>query len=213
MTPVLENYIEAHISPQPDNLKKIDRDTNLRHINGRMCSGHIQGRLLKMLTLMMNPNRVIELGTFTGYSALCIAEGLNNDALIHTIESDDELEEIILRNLSESPHGHKVKLHIGNAIDKMKDFEANSFDMAVIDADKREYPLYFKEILRLVRPGGFILADNTLWDGHVTENGKHSSQTKGIMEFNDLVAGTPDVEVAIIPMRDGLTLMRKKMES
>lgn len=205
----LEDYIEAHISPEPDYLKKIDRDTNLYHVNGRMCSGHIQGRLLKMLTAMISPKRVLELGTFTGYSALCIAEALSEDAEVHTIEADDELEDVINANLSLSPHRHKVKLHIGDALQLMDRLEPETFDMAVIDADKREYPRYFGSVMRLLKPGGYILADNTLWDGHVAEAGKHSSQTQGIIEFNDIVAENKDIEVAIIPVRDGLTIIRK----
>ena len=209
MTPELEDYVEKHISPEPDFLNKIDRYTNLYHINGRMCSGHIQGRLLKMLTSMIKPKRVLELGTFTGYSALCIAEGLDGDAKIDTIEADDELEEEIKKNLSSSPHGYKVNLHIGDALKVMERWNEEIFDLALIDADKRQYPLYFKKILKITKPGGFILADNTLWDGHVTETCRHSSQTQGIMEFNDIAATTPGVEVAMIPMRDGLTLIRK----
>ena len=209
MTPELEDYIEAHISPEPDYLKTIDRHTNLHHLNGRMCSGHIQGRLLKMLVAMAKPERVLELGTFTGYSALCMAEALDEGARIDTVEADDELEEVIKRNLKSSPHGHKVKLHIGDALEVMKNFEDETFSLALIDADKREYPKYFREVLRLVRKGGFILADNTLWDGHVAEKIPHSSQTQGIIEFNELVRNTPGVEVAIIPLRDGLTVIRK----
>ncbi|MCH5242035.1 MAG: class I SAM-dependent methyltransferase [Muribaculaceae bacterium] len=209
MKPDLEIYIENHISPEPENLKKIDRITNLYHINGRMCSGHIQGRLLKMITSMIRPKRVIELGTFTGYSALCIAEALDEDATIDTVEADDELEEEIMTHLNSSPHGRKVNLHIGDALKVLENWNEEVFDLALIDADKRQYPQYFEKILKIVKPGGFIIADNTLWDGHVTEAGKHSSQTKGIMDFNDLVALTPEVEVAIIPMRDGITIIRK----
>ena len=205
----LEDYIEAHISPQPVYLSKIDRDTNLHFLNGRMCSGHIQGRLLKMLTAMINPERVIELGTFTGFSALCIAEALNENAVVHTIECNDELEEVILNNISLSPHREKIILHIGDAIKEMKKYAPNFFDLGVIDADKRDYPAYFKEMIRIIRPGGYILADNTLWDGHVTETTPHSSQTKGIIEFNELVAHFPGVEVAMIPLRDGITIIRK----
>lgn len=210
MTPELEDYIEKHISEQPELLKNIDRNTNLYHLNGRMCSGHIQGRLLKMIASMIRPKKVVELGTFTGYSALCLAEALDEDARIETIESDDELENEILDNLSASPHGHKINLHIGDALKVLDQWQEGYFDLALIDADKREYPEYFKKLMRLVRPGGYILADNTLWDGHVTETGKHSSQTLGILEFNDMVAKMPGIEVAIIPMRDGLTLIRKK---
>lgn len=205
----LEEYIEKHISPEPENLQNIDRLTNLYELNGRMCSGHIQGRLLKMLTLMISPRTVLELGTFTGYSALCIAEALKEDGIIHTIEVDDELEDVILQNFRESPHGHKIVLHIGDALKEMDKFENDFFDLAFIDADKREYPGYFEKVLKLVRPGGYIIADNTLWDGHVTENTPHSSQTQGILKFNDEVVSTPGVEVAIIPIRDGLTIIRK----
>lgn len=209
MSPDLEDYIERHISPEPDYLKEIDRQTNLHHLNGRMCSGHIQGRLLKMFTRMINPRRVIELGTFTGYSALCIAEALEQGAEIHTIEANDELYDELMKNFSMTPHGNKIRLHIGDALTTMKEFPPETFDMAVIDADKREYPKYLPEILKLLKPGGFILADNTLWDGHVTETSPTSSQTKGIMNFNDLAANTPGLEVAIAPVRDGLTLIRK----
>lgn len=209
MSPELEEYIERHITPEPPLLKKIDRDTNLYHINGRMCSGHIQGRLLKMITAMINPKKVLELGTFTGYSALCIAEGLQDGGEIHTIEADDELYDTITSNLAASPDGKKVKLHIGDALKVMDNWGEDTFDMVVIDADKREYPAYFEKVIKLVRPGGFILADNTLWDGHVAETGKHSSQTLGILKFNDMAVDTPGFETAIIPIRDGLTLIRK----
>lgn len=209
MTPQLEDYIENHISPQPEYLKKIDRDTHLHRLNGRMCSGHVQGRLLKMIAAMVKPNVILELGTFTGYSALCLAEALHEDGKIHTIEANDELEEVILKNLSSSPHGHKVCLHIGDALKVLEDFNDCYFDLAVIDADKREYPEYFNAVLKKVKPGGFILADNTLWDGHVTETCKHDSQTKGIMDFNELIIRHPGVEVAMIPVRDGLTIIRK----
>ena len=209
MTPELEEYIEKHISPEPSYLTEIDRHTNLHRLNGRMCSGHIQGRLLKMLTSMIKPEKVLELGTFTGYSALCIAEALDDDGEIHTIEADDELEDEILSNIKKSPHGYKIKLHIGDALDTMEEMQQETFDLAVIDADKRQYPRYFKKVMELLKPGGYIFADNTLWDEHVVERGKHSGQTTGIIEFNDLVTKTSGVEVAIIPVRDGLTLIKK----
>lgn len=210
MDSLLEEYIENHISSEPPLLKEIDRKTNLYRLNGRMCSGHIQGRLLKMITAMIQPTRVLELGTYTGYSALCMAEALKEEAVIHTIEADDELEDQISYNLSQSPHGKKVTLHIGEALKVMDTFPPLYFDMALIDADKREYPQYLKKILPLIKKGGFILADNTLWDGHVTETGPHSSQTQGIMAFNDIVAKSELLESAMIPLRDGLTIIRKK---
>lgn len=209
MTQDLEDYIENHISPDPPVLRKIDRETNLRFLNGRMCSGHIQGRLLKLLIAMAKPKRVLELGTFTGYSALSMAEGLDEDASLDTIESNDEMEQVIRDNLNQSPYGHKINLHIGDAIRVMENWPNNEFDLALIDADKRQYPQYFKKLLKLVKPGGFILADNTLWGGHVTDMNQPSSQTKGILEFNDLLVSTSGIEIAIIPMRDGLTLIRK----
>ena len=209
MTPQLEDYIERHISPEPSYLRAIDRDTQLHYINGRMCSGHIQGRLLKMLAAMIRPKKTLELGTFTGYSALCVAEALEAGATIDTVEADDELEEVISKNLSSSPHGAKVKLHICDALDFLARCTPDSYDLAIIDADKRQYPQYFKAVKKIVRPGGYIIADNTLWDGHVAETGNHSSQTRGVMEFNDLVAADPDFETAIIPIRDGLTIIKR----
>lgn len=209
MTPELEAYIENHVSPEPPELTEIDRLTNIRYVNGRMCSGLIQGRLLKMFTMMVNPLRVLEIGTFTGYSALCIAEGLNEEATIDTIEVDDEKEDIILENFSKSKFGKRIRLHIGDAIEVMKKWGSGEFDMVFIDADKREYKKYFEEAFPLVKKGGFIIADNTLWDGHVVESCRHSSQTTGIMEFNDFIVWNLDVETAIVPIRDGLTIIRK----
>lgn len=208
----LEDYIEEHISPEPELLREIDRQTNLRFINGRMCSGHIQGRLLKMMVAMTAPLRVLELGTFTGYSALCIAEALGPGASLDTIEIDDELQDFILENFSRSPHGNKIRLHIGDALQIMDIWPEEEFDLIFIDADKRQYKAYFEKALKLLRKGGFIIADNTLWDGHVTETSKHSSQTLGIMEFNDLMPRMEGLEVAMIPVRDGMTIIRKLPE-
>lgn len=205
----LESYIEGHISAEPQELYEIDRQTNLRLVNGRMCSGHIQGRLLKMLVAMAHPKRILELGTFSGYSALCMAEALEDDSTLDTVEVDDELEPFIRHNLSTSPHGRKVTLHIGNALDIMRQWTYPTFDLIFIDADKRQYVDYLKVCLPILNDGGFILADNTLWDGHVVANERHSSQTLGIMAFNDLVANHPQLETAIIPIRDGLTILRK----
>lgn len=210
MTQDLEDYIEAHIDPEPEELRRIDRATNIRLLNGRMCSGHIQGRLLKMLVRMIRPRRVLELGTFSGYSALCMAEALEPGATLHTVEVDDELEDFIRANLASTPAGESITLHIGDAMETMRGWDDGAFDLIFIDADKRAYADYYGEALRLLRPGGFIIADNTLWDGHVVEGGRHSSQTEGIIRFNDLVASDPRVEKAIVPLRDGLTLIRKR---
>lgn len=210
MTQDLEDYIEAHIDPEPEELRRIDRATNIRLLNGRMCSGHIQGRLLKMLVRMIRPRRVLELGTFSGYSALCMAEALEPGATLHTVEVDDELEDFIRANLASAPAGESITLHIGDAMETMRGWDDGAFDLIFIDADKRAYADYYGEALRLLRPGGFIIADNTLWDGHVVEGCRHSSQTEGIIRFNDLVVSDPRVEKAIVPLRDGLTLIRKR---
>lgn len=210
MTQDLEDYIEAHIDPEPEELRRIDRATNIRLLNGRMCSGHIQGRLLKMLVRMIRPRFVLELGTFSGYSALCMAEALEPGATLHTVEVDDELEDFIRANLASAPAGENITLHIGDAMETMRGWDDGAFDLIFIDADKRAYADYYGEALRLLQPGGFIIADNTLWDGHVVEGCRHSSQTEGIIRFNDLVASDPRVEKAIVPLRDGLTLIRKR---
>ncbi|MCQ2287896.1 MAG: O-methyltransferase [Muribaculaceae bacterium] len=207
----LEQYVLAHIDAEPDNLKRLDRDTHLRLLYSRMCSGHLQGRLLKMLVRMINPNQVLELGTYSGYSALCMAEGLMQpDAAIHTIEIEDELEDFLREHFAQSPHGHRVHLHIGDAVQVLDELDG-SFDLAFIDANKRDYVEYYNMVLPRITPGGYIIADNTLWDGKVVDWGKHlDAQTKGILDFNDLVASDPRVEVVIIPLRDGLTIIRKK---
>ncbi|MDE5795542.1 MAG: class I SAM-dependent methyltransferase, partial [Muribaculaceae bacterium] len=167
ITDLITAYIEANTSPQPKLLAELDRATNTRLVNGRMCSGHLQGRLLKMLVQMVRPRRVLELGTFSGYSALCIAEGLEQGATLDTVEIDDELEDFIRFWLGRSEHGHKIHLHIGDALRVVGTFEDNWFDMAFIDADKRTYPQTYEAVLPKIIPGGYILADNTLWDGHV----------------------------------------------
>ena len=210
MTPELQEYIDRHIDAEPEYLHNLERSTNIHLINGRMCSGHLQGRLLKMRTERIPPHRVLELGTFSGYSALCIAEGLDSGCLIDTVEANDELEDFIRMALSRSPHGHKIHLHIDDAREFLQRCEPHSYDMVFMDADKRQYPEYYDLLFPLVRPGGYILADNTLWDGHVVENDHQDDpQTASIIRFNDIVASDPRVEKVIIPLRDGLTLIRK----
>lgn len=207
----IDDYILTHSDPVPDYLRYIERDTNLRLINGRMCSGHTQGRLLKMLTRLINPKTVVELGTFSGYSALCIAEGLSPDARFITVEADDELEDTIRRNFALSPFADRIELCIDDASRVMQRIPDNSVDLIFVDADKRAYPDYYREAKRILSHGGYILADNTLWDGHVVEpHNPKDRQTAGIKTFNDIVAADPDLEKVIIPLRDGLTLIRKK---
>ena len=214
MTDQLEQYILQHIDPEPDNLHRLDRDTHLRLLYSRMCSGHLQGRLLKMFVRMIAPHRVLELGTFSGYSALSMAEGLpDDDAQVHTIEIEDELEDFIREHLEKSPWGHRVKLHIGDAnviLPQLKE----QFDLAFIDANKRQYVEYYHLVMDHLKPGGYIIADNTLWDGKVVDWGKKlDAQTAGILAFNDLIAADPRVEVVMIPLRDGLTIAYKKPDA
>lgn len=209
MTPELEDYILGHIDPEPELLHEVYRRTYLNHLYPRMCSGHLQGRILKMLTRMIAPRRILELGTFTGYSALSIAEGMPDGAELHTVEIDDELEDELLALFGEVSRGSDIILHIGDAREWISRLGGN-WDMVYMDANKREYTEYFEAVLPLVKPGGYILADNTLWGGKVAESPAPTDpQSRGIMAFNDLVASDPRVETVILPLRDGLTLMRK----
>ncbi|MDE7159760.1 MAG: O-methyltransferase [Muribaculaceae bacterium] len=206
----LRLYAERHSSPEPPELYETVRAAHIHLINGRMCSGHLQGRLLTMLTRMACPRHVLELGTFAGYSALCIAEGLSDGATLTTVEHNDELEDFILSRFAASPYADRIRLLIGDALALMRGMEDASCDMIFIDADKRQYPAYYEECMRLLRRGGFILADNTLWDGHVTDAAyDRDPQTRGIRAFNDLVAADPRVEKVMLPLRDGLTIIRK----
>ncbi len=207
----LDAYVESHISAEPADLHRLTRESYLRLTNGRMCSGHLQGRILKMLTQLCNPKLAVELGTFTGYSALCIAEGMAEGSKLITIEVDDELEDFIQHQLDASEHGKKVELRIGKALEICQEFEDESVDMMFIDADKRQYPDYLKEAARMLRPGGLIIADNTLWSGHVCDPAyENDPQTRGVREFNDMAKHLPGFETVILPIRDGISLLRKK---
>ncbi|MEE1223470.1 MAG: class I SAM-dependent methyltransferase [Bacteroidaceae bacterium] len=205
-----DEYIKAHIDAEPDYLHRLWRDTQLRLSYGQMASGHIQGRLLKMLTRMIRPKLVVELGTFSGYSALCIAEGLDEGAHLHTFEIYDEQEDFTRPWLENSPLSDKISLHIGDALQILPPMNLHP-DMAFIDADKRHYVDFYEMLLPMMPVGAYILADNTLWYGHVTEDETRQSdrQTIGIKAFNDHVAADPRVEKVIVPVRDGLTLIRK----
>ena len=208
---LLSDYLLRHIDAEPSELKVIARNAQVRLLHGDMISGHLQGRLLKMITHMINPSQILELGTFIGYSALCFAEALGSGGVVHTIEIDDELEDVIVENLSRSPFGNKVKLHIGDAMSIINKFEDNSFQLVFVDADKRLYWDYFEAVLPKLSSGGVIIADNTLWHGKVIEPVKSNDwQTKAIIEFNEKLAADQRVEKVILPMRDGITLIRKK---
>ena len=210
MTEELEEYILAHISPEGEMLRRLNRETHLYHLRPRMCSGHLQGRLLKMFVRMIAPKAILELGTFTGYSALCLAEGIAPDGVVHTIEIDDELEDFIRAHFDASEYGSRIVLHIGDAEQIIPTLDTR-FDLVFIDANKRDYVAYYEMAMQVLNPGGFIIADNTLWDGKVvTCTEKIDAQTAGILAFNDHVAADDRVEVVIIPLRAGLTIIHKK---
>lgn len=206
----IEAYILQHMDEESDYLKALYRQAHLKLINPRMTSGHLQGRLLKMLVQIARPRRVLEIGTFAGYSALCMAEGLSEGALLHTYEIDDELEDFTRPWIEGSPYGDKVCFHIGNALEEVPQL-GEVFDFVFMDGDKRQYMEYYEMILRHTSPGALILADNTLWDGHVVDKAYlNDRQTVAINEFNAFVASDKRVEKLILPLRDGLTLIRKK---
>ena len=211
MTEQLEDYILQHIDTEPEHLYQLDRDTHIKLLYSRMCSGHLQGRMLKMMVRMIRPQHILELGTFTGYSALCLAEGLADDSCrLDTIEIDDELEDFIRAHFDASPLAPRINLHIGDARDVLPTIEGD-FDLVFIDANKREYCEYYEMVFDRVAPGGFIIADNTLWDGKVVDWGKKlDAQTEGILRFNDMIAADDRVEKVILPIRDGLTIIYKK---
>ncbi len=208
----MEDYILAHIDEEGELLSRLNRDAHVNLLRPRMLSGHLQGRLLKMFCRMQRPLRVLEIGTYTGYATLCMAEALPEGAVIHTIEINDELEDFILKYLNQSEHRNKIRLHIGDALDIVPKLEG-LFDMVFIDADKRLYAEYYDMLFDRVSAGGLIIADNTLWDGKVLEKAhENDKQTIAIQQFNDKIAADQRVEKVIIPLRDGLTLIMKKGE-
>ena len=197
---MLDTYILAHIEPEPDYLYRLWRATNIYMLHGRMASGHLQGRLLKMLVQMIRPRRILEVGTFSGYSALCMAEGLEEGGKVYTFEINDEQEDFTRPWIEGSPMADKVEFIIGDAIKEAPKLGLE-FDMAFIDGDKRTYVETYEMVLKILRPGGFILADNTLWDGHVTDPAyDRDHQTQGIRRFNDHIAQDTRVEQVILPL-------------
>ncbi|MCR5312482.1 MAG: O-methyltransferase [Bacteroidaceae bacterium] len=207
----IEDYIKDHIDPEDEYLHQLYRATHLHLLYPRMASGHIQGRLLKMFVQMIKPKLILEIGTYSGYSGLCMAEGLEDGGHLHTIEINDEQEDFTLPWFKNSKYADKITMHIGDAM-KIIPKLGLQFDMAFIDGDKRIYSEYYELVLKNLAPGGYILADNTLWDGHVLDkNPKECDlQTRGVQAFNNIVAKDSRVEKVILPIRDGLTIIRKK---
>lgn len=209
---VLEEYILRHIDEEDDYLKALYRDTHVKLLRPRMASGHLQGRMLKMFVRMIRPKQILEIGTYSGYSALCMAEGLDEGSVLHTFEINDEQEDFTRPWLEQSPYADKIKFYIGDALERVPQLGI-TFDLVFVDGDKRKYLEYYEMSLAHLSPGGYIIADNTLWDGHVTETpNPNDAQTIGIQAFNEFVAKDNRVEKVILPLRDGLTIIRKKNE-
>ena len=205
----VEDYILRYTEAEPDYLYRLWRATNIHTVHGHMVSGHLQGRLLKMLVRMVQPRNVLEVGTFSGYSAIAMAEGLPADGHLYTFEVNDEMEDFTRPWIEQSPVADKITFIIGDAIVLAPQLGI-TFDMAFIDGDKRTYCECYDAVLPLLRKGGVLLADNTLWDGHVVDPAyDHDQQTQGIRRFNDYVARDPRVEQIILPLRDGLSMILK----
>lgn len=206
---MLEKYILDHSQPESQLLRELTREVNVGMLHPHMLSGHIQGRLLSMIVSMMNARRVLELGTYVGYSAICMAEGLPADGKITTIDIDDEIEDIARGYIARSPHADKIEFLICDALEYLKTCN-EQFDLVFIDANKRHYIAYFEAAFDKVRPGGIILADNTLWGGKVVEKvASNDYQTQGLLQFNDYLNTVSGIEYFILPLRDGLTFIRK----
>ncbi|WP_372918229.1 O-methyltransferase [Salegentibacter sp.] len=206
----IDEYIVKHSAKEPDLLAKLNRETNQKVLRPRMLSGHYQGRVLSLLSKMKHPQTILEIGTYTGYSALCLAEGLAKDGTLHTIDIDEELYDFQKKYFDASTYKDQIYQYLGDALDIIPTIEAK-FDLVFIDADKPNYPAYFRLIIEKMSPGGIILSDNVLWSGKVIETlNKDDESTKALLEYNNLLAEDDRVETVILPIRDGLTLSRVK---
>ncbi len=205
----LYRYAMAHTEPESELLSSLERETNVKIYHPRMLSGLIQGKLLKFISLMLQPKRILEIGTYTGYSALCMAEGLIDDGILFTIEINDELEDFIRSYIQRSSFTEKIKLYIGDARIIVPNID-ETFDLVYIDGDKREYVDYYNVVINKVRTGGFIIVDNVFWNGKVIDKYADDDITKAIRTFNDLVHNDGRVENLMLPLRDGLTILRKR---
>ena len=204
----LEKYIRDHSTPEDPVLEELFRQTHIRFVNPNMVSGHLQGRLLEMISRMINPLYILEIGTFTGYSAICLAKGLKPDGLLVTVEVNDELTRFVRSYFSKAGVASKIRQITGRLQDVISEI-SQEFDLVFIDGDKREYIEYYNLIIDKVRPGGFIVADNVLWGGKVFNKRTVDHQAKGIIEFNEMIRKQKNIENIILPIRDGLMLIRK----
>ena len=209
LDPALQQYLDVHLDPESPELQAINRETYLKVLKPHMLSGHYQGRLLSMLSKMMQPKLILEIGTFTGYSAICLAEGLADGGVLHTIEVNREFEQMLNSHFKSTNVDKKIKLHFGAADHIIVDLQEDNFDLVFIDADKRNNFTYFELVLPKVRPGGLIIIDNVLWKGKVYGN-ESDADTVNIRRLNDQIATNTKVEKLILPIRDGLLIIRKK---
>jgi caffeoyl-CoA O-methyltransferase len=205
----IETYCENHTSPESDILKKIDRLTNADILQPRMLSGHLQGRFLGMISIILQPNYILEIGTFTGYSAMCLAEGLTENGKLITIEVNEERKDFAQQFFDASEIGHKIDFRIGDAAEIIPKLPDN-IDLVFIDADKKSYSMYYNLVLQKLRKGGIIIADNVLWSGKVVETDKIDAGTKALLDFNTMVQADNSVENVLLPIRDGLMIVRKR---
>ncbi|MFN8153585.1 MAG: O-methyltransferase [Bacteroidia bacterium] len=206
----LAAYCEAHTSPESDLLQQLNRETHAKVLNPRMLSGHLQGRFLAMISRLYRPQVILEIGTYTGYSALCLCEGLPSDGKLITIDINDELEEFAKRFFDASSYANNIVQHIGDARNIIPGLNITP-DLVFIDADKENYPTYFQLVLPLLKKGGIILADNVLWSGHVLKPlERQDHETTQLTAFNEMVIQHPETEVIMLPVRDGLSIIRKK---
>lgn len=206
----LEEYMERHTEAEPEILRQLARETHCRMLRPRMLSGNMQGQLLKMLCRLARARRVLEIGTYTGYSALAMASGMEEGGVLHTIDINDELEDFVRNYIQRSGMEGRIMFHVGDACQVIPEID-EVFDLVFIDADKRQYPDYYRLVFDKVRPGGLIVADDVLWDGKVADGTQqHDPQTRGILAFNDLVQEDGRVQNILLPVRHGLMLIRKK---
>lgn len=206
----LDNYIVNHSEEEPPLLQQLNRETHLKILQPRMLSGHYQGRLLSLISKILNPKAILEIGTYTGYSALCLAEGLQNNGVLHTIDINEELYDFQRKYFDASPYGQQIIQHMGNAIDIIKTLD-HQFDLVFIDADKEDYQAYFELIIDKLKPGSVILSDNVLWSGKVIEPlVENDEATKALLQYNQMLKNDPRIETVVLPIRDGLTISRKK---
>ena len=206
----IDDYVVQHSAKEPELLQQLNRETNQKVLQPRMLSGHYQGRLLSMLSKLINPKNILEIGTYTGYSALCLAEGMKSDGILHTIDINEELVDLQKKYFEASPWKDQIVQHLGDATEVIPALKED-FDMVFIDADKPNYPIYFQQIMEKLRPGGVILSDNVLWSGKVVEPVQEDDEsTKALLEYNRLLVEDERLETVMLPVRDGLTISRRK---